>query len=330
MHATTNPPFPLSPLAARDRAFSAPVPLAVLLAPVTKLWSAGSSFVSFLMRIVRVILARVGKAFGVGLQAPGLGVDGAEPPAAASFVSEAHLPDAQQAVERAAQAAASQLSEFLEKVVSQKPVLDKLQGEGAPAYLALVLDELGQSIRSRDAELSELNERVDAGVQVIAATLGVSVQSTRTLIEEGDLPENTALANDDRVKAVLADLSRLQDVRRDSMRMKLSFCDHCIAARGEGAEPELAAIADDKVAAWADEDLTKALENAFSQRHRPKKNEERVNSPQEELGGAVAKPEIIVRRSRAGLSAGNVDAATPPHSADDDGDEHQLPRERMQ
>jgi hypothetical protein len=343
MTSAATPPFTVSGPAGAARAamnFTAPVPLAALLKPMEKVWIGGSNFFHFLMRIVRAMLARVASAFNVKVQGAG---DPADGPAAqsASFVAPGDAPNAQATVEAAAEAGAREVSEFVERLISKKPEIDRLQGESGSAYLAMALEELGSSMGVAKTESEDLEATIAKDLPGVAAKLGIDMASARTLFEEGDVPEGSELAKRDDVKRLLTAFSRLQDLKRDVNRMKFSFGDHCVAAKGAGIS-DLAAIADAKLSMFADAELKKYVENALSQVVSHKKHELELKTSvnlDEEEGGVPKQPsaneQVIAKeapppsawRSRAAMKAG-VEAGPPGPSDHTDQSEGSVDRNR--
>jgi hypothetical protein len=336
------PPFRTSDTArATGMSFRAPVPLAQLLKPVGGMvWVSSSNFLAFLRRIVRAILSRVAKTFNVNLDmaspADGAGHD-------ASFFASKDNPGGQAAVEGAAGEATRELNEFVQSLVGKQPDLERLGSEKGPAYLALVLEELGTGLQAAKVETEDLEASVDEYLPLAAERLGVTPLEARALFEEGDIPEAGEFAKSADVKALLAVFSRLQDVKRDTARMRSSFCTHYAAACAPGSN--LAQTAQAKLTKFGGLDLEKMAENSLSQVRPDEKQASAGNSSVNSPRGnkvfpirlaSVNDPAAQSRtpengfRSRAGRYGGGVDdGLVPPATYDIDDTESAIPsRER--
>lgn len=336
------PPFPTSDTArATGMSFRAPIPLAQLLKPVGGMvWASSSNFLAFLRRILRAILSRVAKTFNVGLDmaAP---ADGGPPEA--SFVASQDNPSGQAAVEGAAGQATRELNEFVQSLVGKHPDLERLGSATGPAYLAMVLDELGTGLQAAKVESEDLETSVDEYLPLAAERLGVTPQEARALFEEGDIPEAGEFAKSSDVKALLGIFSRLQDLKRDTARMRSSFCAHYAAACAPGSD--LVQTAQAKLSKFGGLDLEKMAENALSQGRSDEKQASGENSSVNSHGGSkvfslrlASVNDPVAQgttpdngfRSRAGRYGGGVDdGLAPPATFDIDDTESAIPsRER--
>lgn len=280
----------------RMRLARAPVPLEPLLERLQKFTGAAGSIFALMRRIMLVILQRVAALFKVKLDHQGLDADGAAPTAA--FEGD---PDFQGPVQEAASAAALQLNAFVQGALAMtQEGLARQMREleiGAAAYLATSLDQLGAAATRASGEVARLEPQVEELLQGCASRLGVEAESLRALLTDGPLEETSPLAADADVRRLATSILELETARQQLVQIKMSFCDHCVAARHIDEEGNLGSIAKRKAAAFGDSSLVDAVELALAHRHNRKEGSLKNHYPETEspLNSARTVPTEIAR-----------------------------------
>jgi hypothetical protein len=318
------------PAAVTGRRSRAPVPVQQLLDRLQQVVHVGSSLYALLKRVVLLVLQRMAGAFNVKLDQRGLDEAGGRGEAA--FEADATGAPVAAAVQEAATAATLELNAWVQEIVN-KPKDHWVEHfatspEAAPAFLAHALSQLGSAIAQGKTVHDDAQQRLAAGVAEHAARIGVSESAVRALLADGKgLPEGL-VQSDASLKDLAVLAEQAESAAQQVLRLKLSFCDHCVAAMQVDAAA-LGAIARSKADALGDPQLWAAVELALASRpsHEANFSVKQGQSPlnlsagEEPLTSAVSRAPRQSRSQRFGRSIVDDDIQPPVHDGDDEPEE---------
>jgi len=240
---------------AGPRSISAPVYVKRWPGVQDLLKGAGQSL-NWIWALVRRIVERVARLFGVKARIPG------DPPGAMEPAVELHddaatsldEPRVAQNLADASAEAARQTDEFLRELLAAAPDRERLKDGGAPAFLSAVLQALGTRLAALREQESAAAAKFKAAVDQVAQDLGV------------DPLQVLRLAQSERGNPAIAPLAplwaELRVARDQIQKVRGSFCDYCVLAlrRPDGVEQDaVEQVARAAAARWADADMMERI-----------------------------------------------------------------------
>lgn len=268
------------------------VPLEPALQRLRGLLGGGSRLFALLKRVFLLVLGRVAQAFDVKLQHKGLDEDGR---AEADF--EGDPPAARQAARQAGLELSALVEKALELPLEHHAREMQDLGEGAEAYLSLSLDGIGEAIARTGKAWQQLQGETAALLASVGERLGVSPASLEELVRSGSESAARALGADPQAAELTEKFQQVERAGQQLVRLKLSFCDHCIAARQVDVDGRLASLANQKMALYGDASLRESVEFGLAQHPSGKQNEQNSGSFSGEMPLNSARPETTAAKA---------------------------------
>jgi hypothetical protein len=249
----------------------APVPVQAMLSGLQQVSAVGTNIFALMRRIVLVILQRIARLFNVDVDHKGLADDNGRPEAA--FTGDPDFPDN---VTEAAAAATQQLSSFVEEALTggregAVAKLTELSANGAAtAYLAMTLDQFTGAMFATEAQIRGQEEPLARSLGEVAARLKVEPQALQDLIAGGS--GSLTLPDDPQLSELSAGYAQMAEAKQQLVRLKVAFCDYCVAARELDEGGPIDSVAKQKAQLLGDADLLKAIEMAHAHGYNGKEN----------------------------------------------------------